>query len=407
MSPCKITIQGDFWDCQIYRNRLYLWYSHGKLKVVDWALLVGSLIDDEYDRLAFNCAFLQGSLLYGDILKVLFNDVELKALLREKFTRIINMDLQINETMLEHFTMSDQDNPFKELQTDSEILNNTIYAATYNGIYGADAHRTRPKLKVNPRSFLVNDFVAYHIKAGKYAKIALSGGDEGLYQYDAFDSGYDAHFWNEDDALYTDGPLKQISARHSSFADYNYTSIYNSSLAGDSFLSFHKWIKNDQDDRLSIVFDREIEESAIFGRRAFNGLSWGTNVKLYYATDNSLEAVRFRNYNNDDELFTDRRTFNFHAWKGRILKGGISYFGTIIECENALVVLTGDDSFYNIPGEITRWRVYPRSVNYENHLHVIKNDRLEIYSFNDDYFKDQETKDFGIQFQKKAFKRGK
>jgi hypothetical protein len=406
MNPCKIIILGDFWDCQIYRNRLYLWYSNGRLRVVDWGLLIDFFIEDEYDRLAFNCAFLQGSLLYGDSLKVLFNDVEFKELLRNKFIRIINRELVINENLIERFSLSDQDNPFKELQTDSEILNNNIYAATYNGIYGAAAHRTRAKLKVNPKSFLVNDFIAYSLKAGKYAKIALSGGDEGLYQYNASD--YDYGFFEEENhPLYIDGPLKQISARHSSFADYNYTSIYNTSLIGDSFLSFHKWERNNQDDRLNIVFDRDINESTIFGNHGLNGLSWGTNEKIYYAADNTLEVVRFKNYNSDDELFTDRKTFNFQAWKGRILKGGISYFGTIIECENALVVLSGDDNFYNIQGEITRWRVYPRSINYENHLHVIKNDRLEIYSFNDDYFKNQDDKDFGIQFQKKNFSRRK
>ena len=51
-----------------------------------------------------------------------------------------------------------------------------------------------------------------------------------------------------------------------------------------------------------------------------------------------------------------------------------------------------------IPGPITRWRVYPRSMNYENHLHVILDDRIEIYSFNHDYFLSQQEKEIGIQF---------
>ena len=33
MQPLKITITGDFWDCQIYRGRLYLWSLNGELKV--------------------------------------------------------------------------------------------------------------------------------------------------------------------------------------------------------------------------------------------------------------------------------------------------------------------------------------------------------------------------------------
>ena len=103
----------------------------------------------------------------------------------------------------------------------------------------------------------------------------------------------------------------------------------------------------------------------------------------------------------DENYFSKKNVFQFQAWKGKIIKGGNAYFGTIIECENAIVVLTGEKEFFNIPGSATRWRVYPRSFNYENHLHVIKDDRLEIYSFNNDYFRDQYDKNFGIRFTEK------
>ena len=38
-------------------------------------------------------------------------------------------------------------------------------------------------------------------------------------------------------------------------------------------------------------------------------------------------------------------------------------------------------------------------MNYENHLHVILDDRIEIYSFNHDYFLNQEDKEIGIEFK--------
>jgi hypothetical protein len=44
-------------------------------------------------------------------------------------------------------------------------------------------------------------------------------------------------------------------------------------------------------------------------------------------------------------------------------------------------------------------------MNYENHLHVILDDRIEIYSFNHDYFLDQEEKNIGIQFTSEKHKR--
>ncbi|HRX96433.1 MAG TPA: hypothetical protein P5514_05765, partial [Bacteroidales bacterium] len=78
-------------------------------------------------------------------------------------------------------------------------------------------------------------------------------------------------------------------------------------------------------------------------------------------------------------------------------------FGNIIECENALVIAQSDGNTFTIPGPITRWRVYPRSLNYENHLHVILDDRIEIYSFHHDYFLSQTDKSIGIQFQPEKF----
>jgi hypothetical protein len=61
--------------------------------------------------------------------------------------------------------------------------------------------------------------------------------------------------------------------------------------------------------------------------------------------------------------------------------------------------MLSDGTYYNIPGEVTRVRIFPRSLNYENHLHVIHNNTLEIYSFNNDYFVDQKAKDLGFAFR--------
>lgn len=44
-------------------------------------------------------------------------------------------------------------------------------------------------------------------------------------------------------------------------------------------------------------------------------------------------------------------------------------------------------------------------MNYENHLHVILDDCIQIYSFNQDYFLSQEQKTIGIQFKNEKSKR--
>ena len=42
--------------------------------------------------------------------------------------------------------------------------------------------------------------------------------------------------------------------------------------------------------------------------------------------------------------------------------------------------------------------MYPRSKNYLNHLHLIFNDRIEIYSFNHDALINQRTKRIGLEY---------
>ncbi|UOX33953.1 hypothetical protein LXD69_00205 [Flavobacterium sediminilitoris] len=44
-------------------------------------------------------------------------------------------------------------------------------------------------------------------------------------------------------------------------------------------------------------------------------------------------------------------------------------------------------------------------MNYENHLHVIFDESIDIYSFNQDYFLDQDDKSIGIQFRNEKSKR--
>ena len=95
------------------------------------------------------------------------------------------------------------------------------------------------------------------------------------------------------------------------------------------------------------------------------------------------------------------KNINFESWKGKVINGGTTYFGNIVELEDKIFIIQSDGKTITIPGPITRWRVYPRSLNYENHLHVILDDRIEIYSFNHDYFLNQKDKEIGIEFIQK------
>ena len=56
MSLVRVTIQGDFWDSQIYRGALYLFERAGSILTLDWDRLVDDIAGDPALRLAATCA---------------------------------------------------------------------------------------------------------------------------------------------------------------------------------------------------------------------------------------------------------------------------------------------------------------------------------------------------------------
>ena len=82
--------------------------------------------------------------------------------------------------------------------------------------------------------------------------------------------------------------------------------------------------------------------------------------------------------------------------KGEIISADSSLFGVVIEKENGLLIINSSLESQFLEGEPVNWRVFPRSINYTNQLHVVYEDALHIYSFNHDYFVDQSTKKMGI-----------
>ncbi|WP_430898660.1 MULTISPECIES: hypothetical protein [unclassified Paraflavitalea] len=402
MQPVKISIQGDYIDCQIYRGRLYLWTFDGKIKVYKWDELVYSLPNSKRDALPLKFCFLDGNYLYKSDLVELFLDEDFKNILIEKFSILSKQDYVISERLVDKFLYGEQDTPRNTLPTDTEIYGSMLYYITEQGLFSSTAHRDNRKYPVSTKSTKIWDCNLLAIRANKYPQLALSGGNEGLFEFDMSTSF--RRRWNLKDPV-------QISKKHSSFANYTYWSIYNSSLTESSYMALFELKKADDSvitdefdfgkSKFQREFKGEITEERIFeGMGDRKNLSWGIDDKIYRATDNGFEIVRFRNNPNKEkgeEQFTQLQNLDLQAWKGRVIGGGTSYYGTIVECENALVVLLSNGESITIEGPITRWRVYPRSMNYQNHLHVIKDDRIEVYSFNQDYFLDQNEKLIGLE----------
>lgn len=408
MQPVKITLRGDYYDCQIYRGRLYLWTFNGDLKVYNWKELVQSFIKKETDNIAMTFCFLDGNYLYKSSLIELFKDEDFKDLLLKKFKEIENPTFELSIIELEKFIFGQQETPTGILPTDTEIYSNKLYFINENGLFSGSAHRAKSeKYPVSSKPSKLWDCNLLSLKANKYPQLALSGGDEGLFELNMASS-----LPSNLERIEKKSPIFQISKKHSSFSNYSYLNIYNTSLVEDSFLATFKWnMSKDNNNKEKPLrdYDSYINDKTIFDvKNKKHFVSWGIEDKLYKATEGGFEIIKINNYANADrgeKQFKRLKTVNFNAWKGNVINGGTTYFGNIVECENELVIIQSDSKILIIPGPITKWRIYPRSMNYENHLHVILDDRIEIYSFNHDYFLNQENKEIGIEFKAEKHRR--
>ena len=398
MQPLKIIIPGNFWDIQIYRDRLYLWDMDGGLSTYNWDESFESLLMAHEDqKLAIKCAFSRGDYLYNENFDLIFNDSEFKQLLQNKFhnaPREIELSLEMR---------AKQENPFKELPIDSEIYNSQLYALTSSGLLSATAHRKSEKYPVSSKPVKQWDAYLQSIRANSNT-LALSGGSEGLFEYAIKERNiYSADFFKPE----TD--ITQLSSKHSLYSTWAFSSIYSSSDVGNSYLIANYW--ETQYGQTQLRHGSLFDDNDIFSEVQQGALSWAENEKIYLIDNSRIKVINFNQSqvapDSDNSPFHEVTTQNIELENQDVVMADTAQYGTIIEDMNGLTVYRSDGQLFRIDEPITRWRIYPRSKRYENHLHVILDDRIEIYSFNHDYFVDQKSKIFGIQhrgLQKSKFK---
>lgn len=405
MQPLKICIEGDFWDCQIYRGRLYIWTTDGDLCIYDWDHLIDSISESYEDKFPIELAFKRGDYLYGNQLGDLFSDTIFKQHLEERFKKYENQTFTIENNQLSRFELHKSENPFRDLPNDTEVYANNLYSVTDLGLSRINVHKSRNHF-LGKRLIRLSDCPFLSIKVSK-GRLALAGGEEGLFEFHASED-LNTDFVGETRVEQVDPKLFKLSSKHCSFANWSFASLYSSSHLDSSYLAAFDWKKREEDNDNAghVRFLREIiSQESIFNSN--DGLSWGLQEKIYKANKHRRELDVIRYFQSrvgserGDEPFERLGTIKFQDWKGNIIGGGISFFGIVIELEKALVVIKSDGNNITIPCEATQWRVYPRSIRYENHLHLIGENCLEIYSFNHDYFVAQDEKKAGIKYSPK------
>lgn len=396
IKPIKIEIEGDYWDSQIYKGRLYLWKINGNLMVIDWEKLITDLIkgNDKKYSLTIESAFMNSDHLYSNKeMATMLSLLNYKNEFKSDLDELSKKEFVFSEKKLAVYIINEFENPFENIPTDIDIYYDTFYSLLDSGLWKIRFDPASKEIFSESKASKLWDcpLLALRIRSG--GRIGLAGGNEGVFEYDVFPKTY---LGNCKELKKIEDDIVKISDYQSLFINWSYSSIYNSSdIAESSLLAFEG---NKDSNKLKYIGNISQEEIFNSGEKSY--LSWANDDKIYRITSSGMDMIRFTQSKLKEgsykEAFTNKQTFDIRHSDGKTaISAGVGLFGNIIEYENGLLIIQSNNEFFDIKGPITRWRMFPRSVRYENQLHVVLDEKLEIYSFNSDYFIDQEAKVFG------------
>lgn len=392
MQPVKLVIPGNFWDTQIYAGRLYLFGRSGEIQAINWDSLIGTWQVAVSLELALRCAFRQSDYLYGDMSDVL-RDQEVREVMTQKFARLADMNLEISVNQMQEHMLGQQDNPIPSPHTDSDIYLRQLYISSKSGVFRVTCNGLT-RHPVGTRVKKLWDAPVLGL-AASYSTLALAAGSEGLFEQSVYHSGLEQG----------GSAPSNVCSSHCVDCNWTFHNIYASSQFGVGFLaSYHREQIRDEDGKYHWLrhferifrFDEVFESNTSIQRPTY---SWASQDKICMASNGHLRVVRYNPWASDvQSQFESAGSIDLEAEMGSIVSAVVSLFGTVIEFDRGIVVLPSEGAPIRLPGEPVNWRTFPKSHHYENQLHVIYGDRLEIYSFNQDYFVDQGEKVSGTRF---------
>lgn len=350
-----------------------------------WDPLSSKLQIQEIDKLAFDIAFQQSNLLYRSDSSRIITDPEIKTALLTKFARLAKTEFSLSGNTLRTLQRSEQENLFPFPHTDIEIYNRRAYISSKSGISKASCSKHN-KNALSSRIVKIWDAPSLDI-AASYGNLAIAAGSEGLYEVEIEATDYaETNRFDEPN---------QIVQQHTTQVDWNYYSVMGSSHISGGVLAIQKPMFSDTTEHTIAANNdsfsgRIIDATQLFGNR---GYTWGSKDKIYQISGNEIHALKFNPFadESEEELSTIPE-IRLPSIGSSVVSAKVASFGTIIELDDELLVMQSDNTIFRILGEPVQWRIFSRSKHYENQLHVIYNDRLEIYSFNHDAFINQKNK---------------
>lgn len=387
----KITIMGNYWDSYIYRDCLFLFDMSKNINIYDWSIIVLNEHSSE-TYLGLKCAFLNSDYLYKVRDFNLFIDNDFRKLVISKINGITDKLYFKYQLPIKCSIQLDQ------LPIDIGVYNNLLFYIDSRGFFNREL-KFRNKNVISKNETKLSSLKSQSMDIGIGGRILLSASDKGLFEYNYREtelSGYellsDYKNRNSLDNI-GEGRMYLISKEHSTSCSWAFSTIVNNSYFNDPFIYPFKYEKT-IDDKYELKTIKKINSKELFDDIDLSKcVVVANNEKIYCIYADKIEGYHYtqKYVGETDAAFRKIITVNINIGES-IVSSEVTEFGLVIESITALYVLRSNGQIEKInsePGEIVKWRVFSRSNCYANQLHVIYKDRIEILSFNDDYFRNE------------------
>jgi hypothetical protein len=292
----------------------------------------------------------------------------------------------ISIDQLNRYLVAQFPNPLPFPHADVTIFSSTVYAGTKEGL--AYSSGVLVPNGDRPRAQTAWDGPVIELAPG-YGSLAVAAGTEGLFELSV---------WG------IESPTQRQLARRTyhrrsdvtTSAGWVFLGLYGASRSEATFMRYMPAGKEPYRDASDRELAFEADEREIFGTR---GVSWGSGDRFCLYGGGRLRVVRFVHQARIQSSRFKQLASEPFRLSTRLVSAAIALFGVVIESESAVHVLASDGSRHRFSGEPVNWRAFNRSRQYQNQLHVVGDDRLQILAFTHDFSLAQERKIMGTKHE--------
>jgi len=356
-SSISLSIEGDFVDSFIYSGTLFIVHANSQLSTYSWGRILKYAIDQipnttlrrQINSFMFDCRNFPFDFNNNDPISIAIDSETLE-------------EMEFSTIYLDGWP------------SDINVYGNYLYICSEDGVDEYDFDRKTNTITANP-PFKIWDQYAFMIAPNDSHRLAIAAGEIGVIT--AFPKKRSIDYSKD---------LSILIEQPSSDCEWIGNNLVSNTSEGaylSVFPSLPKTPQNPDQEYWNLLNQAKRSEPKTHPLENENHINlkyaWMAGEKLLGINRQGKIYTHIETSSPDSQIQHKERYIS-RLTQERFLAARAGSFGTVIEYENELIL-------YNESGEQlvakrpVNWRVFPRSKNYINHLHVVENDLLKIYAF--------------------------